>query len=146
MQAAGRWLTLAVLASGLLAWQAASAPAAFILSAEFNDLPWLPGSIFTDTPPASEFGQEFGSAERPLWWPEGEEDNLPRLILGRVPLLPFGLCGSPRQPSGTQSGGWLAPVPAVIWEVDPVLISRLAVAEGKLSRLPPVPLDLLRPA
>ena len=146
MQAAGRRIILAVLATGLAGLLAAPASAAFISSAEFAQLHWVDQLVTPVRSVSWEMSAGACVSERPLWWPEGGEGGLPRLVLGRPPVLPSGQCGSPSQLIGSQVGSGQAAIFAENLEKDPILVSRLAIAERKLSRLPPVPLELLRPA
>ena len=146
MQAAGRRIILAVLATALGGVFAAPACAAFISSAELAELHWVDGLV---TPAGSVSWDTSAAAcvsERPVWWPEQASEHFPRLILGKGPAVPAGQCGSPSQLIGSQVGSGQAAIFADNLEKDPVLVSRLAIAERKLSRLPPVPLELLRPA
>jgi len=146
MQAAGRGISLAVLATGLAGVFAAPASAAFISSAELAELHWVDQLVTPVRSVSWEMSPAACVSERPLWWPEQPSEHFPRAILGKAPAVPAGQCGSPSQLIGSQVGSGQAAVSADNLEKDPILVSHLAIAERKLSRLPPIPLELLRPA
>lgn len=146
MQAVAGWLKQAILASGLVACLATPAAASFIRSADFEQAAWAQLAFAHQTRAEKELSAVGNWQGKTPWWPWENGERKPVLVLGKAPAVPGGQCGSPSQVGGSSGPGWLVAISTANSDTDPVLISRLAIAEGKLSRLPPVPLELLRPS
>lgn len=146
MKGAGPWLSVVVVFGGHVAWLAAPAPAAFIWSADFAELPCLEGMVLSVQSAPWGMSGSAGLASTPLWWPEVTGNRGPQVVLGKACALPSSDCGSMSHLTDSQ-GGYL-PLAGACGNParNPVLGSRWAIFERRLSRLPPVPLQLLRPA